>query len=95
MIDIKQVLQAVPEEELKKIEKALLDGADATQLKELLAAQGVELDENEISEVSNGIIAKIANDPEVGIPLSDEELSQVAGGDALDWVGAHLPKCKG
>ena len=31
MIDVKQLLQTIPEEELKKIEKALLDGADATQ----------------------------------------------------------------
>lgn len=93
MIDVKQLLQTIPEEELKKIEKALLDGADATQLKELLAAQGVELDEKEIAEASNAIIAKIANDPETGTPLSDEELSAVAGGGDWDWLGGQ--KCKG
>ena len=93
MIDFDQVIQAVPEEELKKIEKALLDGADAKQLKGLFAAQGVELDEKDISKVSSGIIAKIANDPETSTPLTDEELEAVAGG-GLSWLG-NGRECKG
>ena len=93
MIDFEQVINTVPKEGLKKIEKALLDGADAKQLKELFAAQGVELDDGDIAKVSSGIIAKIANDPDVSTPLSDAELEAVAGG-SLDWVGDGR-RCKG
>lgn len=86
MIDFSQVIQALPEEELKKIEKALFDGADAKQIKELFAAQGVELDEEDVAKVSSGIIAKIVNDPDMSSPLNDAELDEVAGG-GLEWVG--------
>lgn len=93
MIDFEQVLQAIPEKELKKIEEALLGGADAKQLQELFAAQGVELGEEDIAKVSSGIIAKIANDTDTSSPLSDEDLEAVAGG-GLMWLG-NGRECKG
>lgn len=72
---------------------ALPDGADAKQLQELLAAQGIELDEKDIAKVSSGIIAKIANDTDASPPLSDEDLEAVAGG-GLVWLG-NGRECKG
>ena len=35
----------------------------------------------------------LTSDPDTGTPLSDEELSAVAGGDGWDWLGGQ--KCKG
>ena len=83
MIDFEHIAKTMPEAELEKVGQALLDGADAQQVKALFAAQGIELSEEDISKVMPGIIKQIAADPEKGEELSDEELENVAGG----WLG--------
>lgn len=92
MIDIEQVVNATPKEELEKIEQAMLDGADAKQIKDLFAAQGIDLDEKDIAKVSGSIISKILNDPSKSMSLTDEELDSVAGGEN-DWFFGKT--CKG
>lgn len=83
MIDFEYIAKTMPEAELEKVRQALLDGASAQQVKELFAAQGIELSEKDISKVMPGIIRQLAADPEKSEALSDEELDNVAGG----WLG--------
>ena len=85
MIDFEYIMQTVPEAELDKIGQALLNGADSQGVKELFAAQGVELSEEDISKVMPGIIRKLAADPKASQELSDKELDEVAGG--RNWLG--------
>ena len=83
MIDFEHIAKTMAEAELVKIGQALLDGADAQQVKELFAAQGIELSEEDISKVMPGIIKQLVDDSEKSEELSDEELETVAGG----WLG--------
>ena len=85
MIDFEHIAQTVPEAELDKIGQALLDGADSQKVKEIFAAQGVELSEKDIAKVMPGIIRKLAADPRVSQELSEEELDEMAGG--RNWLG--------
>lgn len=80
MINFDELFETVDEATLRKVGDAMLNGADAQTVKAMFADAGVELDEKDIAKVSPSILAKLAEDPEMGRELADDELDQVAGG---------------
>ena len=80
MINFEELFQTVDKQTLQEIGKAMLDGADAKQVKDMFAAAGVELSETDIAKVSGGILAQLAAADETERELADDELDQVAGG---------------
>ena len=32
---------------------------------------------------------------EEGVEITEEQLDAISGGNALGWVGSHVPQCKG
>ena len=83
MIDFDELFQTVSPTKLQEVGDAMLNGADAKTVRNMFSEVGVELSEEDIAKVSDGVLAKLAEMPvipEIGEEISLDDLDQVAGG---------------